>query len=568
MTIPSKQVAIVDVPEVSVFNAVFQYSFFEPRERVDIAQRTPRGNAPRVVKLSWNPVSVGNRTNVNRRVAFDSGVRVSRLLDKVVPEDRFSAGVFIPYNAFQGDDFGEIRTALSLNTKANEGKTPLEASRTLNDNSEEQVEPQVIVNTLMKPENYGLIFGSDNSVAQNARTNTQLNSKLIADVMFSSLRRGKAAAFTSEMFGALSQARQIQREGAERFDSSQVSISEYQLNIPNSVTTFQVDPVTYDPYMETIGYIIEKKLLKPSGTVALNPIVIDSADIDKVEDLGIRYGESYLYAIRTVAYVELLSQNDNEQYVITGFLVSSKPTALPPVLCVETVAPPWPVDFRLLWDYDLRSIRLSWGFPVNSQRDIKGFQVLYRETIEQPFQLLRYFDFDDSVIKTPLLEQYIAPELREVSNGPVCNFTHLGIEKGIYAICSVDAHGLSSNYSMQLEAWFDKSANKIQTKLISVAGAPKAYPNFYLNSDTFVDLMKFEGHNNIDLYFSPEFLKVFDHRGEDVGVLAVASDSINETVQPHYELNLINVDNQKPQTVRVSLRNRSGRFFQNLSLDS
>lgn len=569
MTIPSKQIAIVDVPEVKNFNGAFQYSYFEPSEKRSVAIRSPRGDAPRMVKLSWGPVSVGNRTNINRRIAVDSGVRVSRFLNRVVREDEFSAGVFTPISAFQGDDYQEIKTALGFNTKASENLAPSQSVRAINNNTENEVDPKTIVNAILKPESYGLIYGSG-GVSRNARTYSQLNSKIIGDVVNSGLQRGSASSYVSEFFQMLGQANNIQREASERYSSTQLSLSEYQVTIPNSINTVHVDPATYDPYMETIGYIIEKKLIKNQNgaVVELNPILIDSPEIEKFEDLEVSYGERYIYSIRCVAYVELLSQDENQQYIVTGFLVSSKPTSLPPLECVENIPPPWPVDFRVLWDYDLKSVRLSWGFPVNPQRDIKGFQVFFRKTIKEPFQLLRYFSFDDSVVKSQLLEQYIAPELQTVSSGPVCNFVHRGIDSGIYAICSVDAHGLSSNYSMQLRGSFDKSANRIRTELVSIAGAPKAYPNFYLNSDAFVDLIKFEGYNTLDVYFNPEYLKVFDAKGEDVDLLAVASDSTNEAVQPHYELDLVNIDNQKSQTVKISLRNRSGDFYQNLSLDS
>lgn len=569
MTIPSKQIAIVDVPEVKNFNGAFQYSYFEPSEKRSGAVRSPRGDAPRMIKLSWGKVSVGNRTNVNRRIALDSGIRVGRLLDRIVREDQFSTGVFTPVNAFQGDDYQEIKTALGFNTRASENLAPNQSARVINNNTENEVDPKTIVNAILKPENYGLIYGN-NSTSQSSRTYSQLNSKIIGDLVNSGLQRGSTSSYTSEFFQMLGQANSIQREASERFNSTELSMSEYQVVIPNAINVVQVDPATYDPYMETIGYVIEKKLIKNQNgaVVELSPISIDSPEIDKFEDLGVSYGERYIYSIRSVAYVELLSQNENQQYIVTGFLVSSKPTSLPPIQCVENVPPPWPVDFRMLWDYDLRSIRLSWSFPINPQRDIKGFQVFFRKTIEDPFQLLRYFNFDDSVVKSQPLEQYIAPELRTNTTGPVCNFIHQGVDAGIYAVCSVDAHGLSSNYSMQLHGNFDKSTNKIQTRLVSIAGAPKAYPNFYLNSDTFVDLMKFEGYNTLDVYFNPEYLKVFDSKGEDVDLLAVASDSTNEAVQPHYELDLVNVDNQKSQTVRISLRNRTGDFYQNLSLDS
>ena len=86
----------------------------------------------------------------------------------------------------------------------------------------------------------------------------------------------------------------------------------------------------------------------------------------------------------------------------------------------------------------------------------------------------------------------------------------------IYAVCCVDAHGLTSTLSPQFEISFNKYRNKLVKRLISTSGAPKAYPNLYLLQDTFVDVVKDSGHSQLTVYFDPEYLDVFNNNGEDL----------------------------------------------------
>ena len=75
-------------------------------------------------------------------------------------------------------------------------------------------------------------------------------------------------------------------------------------------------------------------------------------------------------------------------------------------------------------------------------------------------------------------------------NIPMRSFRDFEFDKNkkfIYALACVDAHGLTSNYSVQMEISFNRRENKLVRKLISRSGAPKPYPNAYLNRDLFID---------------------------------------------------------------------------------
>jgi hypothetical protein len=149
------------------------------------------------------------------------------------------------------------------------------------------------------------------------------------------------------------------------------------------------------------------------------------------------------------------------------------------------------------------------------------------------------------------LSEYPLPEL--VERVPDFIAFYLDREFGkdskcIYAVSSVDAHGLCSNYSLQFEVSFDKFENKLVKRLISVSGAPKQYPNAYLNADTFVDTMKDSGHTNIQVVFNPDYLKLVTGENSDLRLLKT------DRVNGKYRLQLINIDLQSQQSVDITLQ--------------
>jgi len=204
-----------------------------------------------------------------------------------------------------------------------------------------------------------------------------------------------------------------------------------------------------------------------------------------------------------------------------------------------------------MWDYKMTAARLTWAFPTNPQRDIKYFQVFRRSSISQSFELIKMFDFDDSVIRTPWTETPDEVLIERLSSPK--NFfldTEFNKEsKYIYAICCVDAHGISSNYSIQFEVSFDRFKNKMKKKLISVAGAPKAYPNMYLNQDTFVDTIKDSNHSQVEIFFNPEYLQITDEANNDLKLLKMDENN-------NYILSLLNIDLQSQKNVTIVLKDK------------
>ena len=80
-------------------------------------------------------------------------------------------------------------------------------------------------------------------------------------------------------------------------------------------------------------------------------------------------------------------------YVLLQYLVSSRQSQELEILCTEEVPPPHPADFNVRWLANSEELQLHWNFPVNTQRDIKQWQVFRRTSVYEPFELQKVFDF-------------------------------------------------------------------------------------------------------------------------------------------------------------------------------
>ena len=116
----------------------------------------------------------------------------------------------------------------------------------------------------------------------------------------------------------------------------------------------------------------------------------------------------------------------------------------------------------------------------------------------------------------------------------------------IYAVAAVDAHGITTNYSNQIGVKFNVQRNTIGRVDISEPGAPKPYPNLYLNKDTFIDTIKNEGYSQVTVVFNPEYIDLQRQSGEDLNVLRYGPDNF-------YRLQLINTDLQQDRFIDIKI---------------
>ena len=129
-------------------------------------------------------------------------------------------------------------------------------------------------------------------------------------------------------------------------------------------------------------------------------------------------------------------------------------------------------------------------------------------------------------------------------------------KKYIYAIASVDAHGMTSKLSSQLSVKYSTYLNKLVVNKVSRPGAPKAYPNIFLNKDVFSDAIRVSRKNRMSVFFNPEYSKVYSETQDGTKNYKnfIVSTSNNK---PTYKLTFLNLDLQKNTTVDIKIKDTS-----------
>lgn len=343
-----------------------------------------------------------------------------------------------------------------------------------------------------------------------------------------------------------------------------------------------------NPY-SVVGHIVEKYVAYPDGFKRENVTYIDDPTQTSIIDKEILYGLTYVYSVRTVVAMTVLTYvNDQSGFnktVGSVIYVSSRPKNTI-IECNEYVQPPEPIGLNFSYDYFKRRFIVSWDMPVNPQRDVKQFQVMRRKSIKHPFELIAQYGFDDSIPgKSGLLyrtgervdpnnyenmldeDKFLVRFVRDdPSSPPRSTYNHVDLDfvvdsenamssEYIYAVCSVDAHGLISNYSAQHHVVFDVYKNRLSSRIVCDAGSPRQYPNMKLRMDAFKDVIKVEGDaaRQLSVHFTPEYDRIKD-KGGNVNTI-VMTKKMDQNA--HYLLQLINLDNQKMQTLKIEIDDTS-----------
>lgn len=582
-SLPSKKIAIVDAPEVPELDARFVYNFFVPDEMVNdsgivkaefIKGRTPinfdtelldsvnfNRFVPRFNKITWSPRLLGNGRQSLSKVSIASN------LDKIYNETSFVideyTSVFFQDN--QKDQklsyfVRRVMDEIRKGEQSDEDESLLDVTKFINKNTSADVKGSFIGTSLSNLSDQGQTFVdkdgqeviADGLLKEVSRVGlrSQINNKILHKLL-KTTSENVLNVFDDELEPFLATAKQIQEKAISEVPSSIMEGRDYDFEIRDYVDIEPIDTNGFEPVADVVGYLINKTEITDLGeTIQHPPIVIESPFVNSTADLKIKYGSRYNYTIQTVVLFKVQAEDADENDLIAlSFLVSSKPSEIRTVLCEENVPPPPPADFNVAWDYDKNVPYLTWNFPVNTQRDIKYFQVFRRRDIDEAFELVKMYDFDDSV-ELRVLNETPEERLVEVLSSPRNIWYDESFDRDndnyIYSVCSVDAHGLSSGYAMQYDVGFNRLTNRLEKEVISNSGAPKAYPNMFLLTDTFVDSIRDSGHKKLRVIFNPEYLKVVDSSGNDLKVLKGEEGD-------KYRLQMINVDLQEQQVFDISL---------------
>ena len=197
---------------------------------------------------------------------------------------------------------------------------------------------------------------------------------------------------------------------------------------------------------------------------------------------------------------------------------------------------------------------VNWQLPIETDEknipvnDIKYVQIFRRSSLEEPFSLVRMFDFNDALQVVPL-EEFIPPERIKLTtqndNSLEVDLPDRG-EYFIYSVCCVDAHGNSSFLGPQ----FGVSLNPLGQPVIdhvAYPGSPKQYPNMTVLQDAFEDSIRASGYKSLTIHHNPNFTVLLNGKNRQKLV------SVDKET-PSYLLQLIDVETQKDEIIQIIMR--------------
>lgn len=590
-SLPSRPVTVIDVPDTKDFTAKFVYNYFVPNEGTNpkggipkfALERSGEGldnsflqysttRVPRYVQFEWKPVNSADIFDsvfgdVSGKEASIPTNYIKSNLDKIVSEetfadDGFSALVF-------GDQsidrklFNEISSSIAiLNEESEQASTRGVVAKTDQLTSDTVTFQNLSLIYAQPSENKVFYFGKEGDRIRNDALNKLKDFYLPGQINSNYLRllTRRAMMFSESTYdSSYAKLHELARKNeidARKLTNKSPNLGEYSSYVKH-VNLKKIETSFLPPRGRTrvVGYIIEKQELLQDGSIVEHPhIVIENPQAKLTIDTDIKYYSNYRYSIRTVAEFVVPSViEETSDTVLAYLLVASRRSAEIIIQCVEHIPPPPPVELGAKYNRDLDCLFLHWNLPVNSQRDIKQIQLFRRSNPYQPFQLINQSDFDDSEVRGPYNEE--PSTLRIVKNkNPILSYNDSDFKKDkeyIYALCSIDAHGMTSNYSEQIKVSFDEFKNKLIVQTVSSSGAPKPHPNMYFKKDLFIDTIVSKRKNKMKVVLSPEHMRVVDSLGNDLKILKPKENN------GRYLLQGINTDVGKGANVEILLTNQS-----------
>ena len=303
--------------------------------------------------------------------------------------------------------------------------------------------------------------------------------------------------------------------------------------------------------IERVAGLVYRSELLPDGRQDVRLLDVLEPNASSYIDFKVKLDSQYSYWLHAVyiVYVNVLS-GDTGQVLKAQVLFQSPISPSSTVYCRDEIPPEPPVDFDLRWDYQEYNLVLSWNLPVNPRQDIKYFQIFRRNTLEEPYELLKEYDFNDS-FKQPTRFENTLSHLIKKFEGPFNIYIDKDFNRDsryYYCVACVDARGMVSNYSQQFEVTFDRMKNKLVKKVISPSGAPRQYPNVFLKDNFFQDTVVSSKKRRIKLFFDPEYLRIKTSNGSTID--ALVTDGNGE-----YGINLLDITRGQILTIPVKINN-------------
>jgi hypothetical protein len=420
-------------------------------------------------------------------------------------------------------------------------------------------------------------------LAKNAKFDASLNTKFIASLVNSSVT-DPIGTYAEEFLPLKGVVEKVQKDAISNYRAQDSTLGDLSVSFIESTLHMgqQPDIALNSVDFKFSGFVLEKTEVKADGSIVLlDKRVINPADPQANQpteflDINVAYGRNYVYQVSALFLGSILVPNvvpPRQNTAVKGpgttdalkkffFVQSAKSKALF-INTIEKVAPRPPVNLKVAWHQEAEGALITWNHPANPQKDIKRFQLFRRSSVQEAFELLVEYDFDYSEVLYSSGEQ-VEPYAKIKVKKPVYHFVDKNIDLDrdyIYAVRSIDAHGLGSGYSMQIACKYNRFTNRIDSSLLSpqgtMQGTPVQYPNFFIEQSKFVDTIKDSGHSRLKIYFDPEYLRLYKKSGpqgesrEDLKLFNFdgRGNGLNGTA--NFQLQMLNTDLQQSQTVDI-----------------
>jgi hypothetical protein len=580
-----------NVPEVKNLSAEFIYNFYVEDERVvEFRKEFAKfnlDNIPRYIKLNWDQLPI---SNYYFKIGNDGAEASAELFSKLISEDDSLSPMYLNMN------FSEITTVAQGSQELTNYASLIDAEqKSVTKIAKEKFQSLIDKGGLDSKEyltavsnirhaldavtdlpidtlglrvydNEGKLT-DDRSFLKTLATSLTLNMKINKLVIPDFFQNPKSATTAVTDFYAKSL-----DTFSQQYESAKINSTN---NNDVFIPAYKAPKHTsFKPRI--IGYVLTRYRQVGNNLRQERKIYLPNPYQITYEDKEILYGASYLYSLSVVAEVDIRGITDSGKYEdMMMTFVSRKSSAN--ILCFEYKPPPPPADIVFIFDYLKRNVAVTWDLPVNRQKDIKQIQVFRRKTVNEPFELIAQYGWDKSIPGLPTNEKYKTGEVVDANNiinmttnrkslvkdGLYAVFKHVDNDfvidteffsetSFIYALASVDAHGLISNYSAQYAVKFDPFKNKLQIDIVCDEGSPRSYPNMNIKIDAFKDSIRVAGDSTkkLKIYFSPEYLDVQDERGKK---FSVVNKFNKDSKDGYYLLQIINLDNQLVQLLRMEV---------------
>lgn len=320
-----------------------------------------------------------------------------------------------------------------------------------------------------------------------------------------------------------------------------------------------------------VGYVIRRSESEGGEFVMIGIVIGDLSGEtifypSNLEDYSISYGDDYIYSVTSLVELQQAYYGEDGSLNFGTTYISGAPSKLLYVSAVDFLPPSSPKDFNIL--FKGTTAVLNWALPNDTEGKIRKFNIYKRSNTEQSFSLIMQYDFRDwkGVYgeTTSGFEKYghnsnvRTPSVFKQTKDPV--FSHednLFSFGDIYAITSVDAHENESNYSQQLVVEQSPGSYNVKpsTRMLSIAGAPLAYPNWFLYDelvDSISNHIKFDMAKEVRVYFDPDARKI---AGVKSGVVDDFTSGENK-----YLMNFVNTDLMEERNVELRIANQKKKL--------